>query len=115
MGREAEGGAHTSIFGQSGKSQSYSWDPLPVEVALAEQPGHVEPCRCAELLELLVVHCDIRLPIVAQGSEVSIVLQLVLQLSQLLDNLLALLPLRGVVAFRYGSVRVIDGLGLGHG
>lgn len=92
---EAEGGAQS-----------------PEQVAFAVQPVDVEPAWVAQLLQLLVVGLDVGEAVVTYGGQLSVVLDLVLQTTQLVDNLLALLGLLGVFALGGGSVYIVDGLRL---
>lgn len=84
-----------------------------VHVALGEEPGDVEPCRVAALLELLVV--SDRLfgeAVLGKGAEDAVVLDFVLEGAELLDNLLALGLLLGIVCLADGAIEIVNGAGL---
>jgi hypothetical protein len=82
----------------------------PEQIAFTVEPVDIEPARVAQLLQLLIVKLDIGESVVTYGDQLSIMLDLVLQTSQFVHDLLPLPGLLGVVAFGGGSVDIVNGL-----
>ena len=84
---------------------------LPVQIALRVQPGHRVPLGAAQCLQLVVVCRHVGLAIVGHGRQVPVVLQLVLEPTQLRDDPFALAALSLVAGGVRGAVDVVDALG----
>ena len=90
---------------------------LPVQIAFAIQPRRVEPLQLPakllfQLLQLFVVLVYVRQPIVDEGSQLAIMLQLVLQFRELSNNLLAFLLRRGIGKLSCRAMHIVNALSL---